>query len=87
MAWYNWGMFSEVIPGKVFGKGDILTYSCDDSLVPGQIVEIPLGRGKTVGVVSKKVAQPDFATKKILKVFYSKPLPAHLLTTARFVAE
>ena len=80
-------MFYEVIPGKVFGKGDILTYSCDDSLVPGQIVEIPLGRGKTVGVVSKKVAQPDFATKKILKVFYSKPLPAHLLTTARFVAE
>ncbi len=80
-------MFYEVIPGKVFGKGDILTYSCDDSLVPGQIVEIPLGRGKTVGVVSKKVAQPDFATKKILKVFYSKPLPAHLLATVRFVAE
>ena len=71
----------------MFGKGDILTYSYDNSLVPGQIVEIPLGRSKTVGVVSKKVAQPDFATKKILKVFYSKPLPAHLLATAWFVAE
>ena len=71
----------------MFGKGDILTYSYDNSLVPGQIVEIPLGRSKTVGVVSKKVAQPDFATKKILKVFYSKALPAHLLATVRFVAE
>ena len=80
-------MFYEVIPGRMFGKGDILTYSYDNSLVPGQIVEIPLGRSKTVGVVSKKVAQPDFATKKILKVFYSKPLPAHLLATAWFVAE
>ena len=84
---YNEYMFYEVIPGRMFGKGDILTYSYDNSLVPGQIVEIPLGRSKTVGVVSKKVAQPDFATKKILKVFYSKPLPAHLLATAWFVAE
>ena len=80
-------MFYEVIPGKVFGKGGILTYSADDSLLPGQIVVVPLGRGKAVGVVSKKVAQPDFATKKILQVLYSTPLPAHLIATAKFVAE
>ena len=80
-------MFYEVIPGKVFGKGGILTYSADVSLLPGQIVVVPLGRGKAVGVVSKKVAQPDFATKKILQVLYSTPLPAHLIATAKFVAE
>ena len=80
-------MFYEVIPGKVFGKGGILTYSADDSLLPGQIVVVPLGRGTAVGVVSKKVAQPDFATKKILQVLYSTPLPAHLIATAKFVAE
>ena len=81
-------MFYEVIPGKVFGKaGGVLTYESDNSLVPGQIVVVPLGRGKAVGVVSKKVAQPDFATKKILQVLYSTPLPAHLVATAKFVAE
>lgn len=81
-------MFYEVIPGKVFGKaGDVLTYESDNSLVPGQIVVVPLGRGKAVGVVCKKVAQPNFATKKILQVLYSKPLPMHLVTTARFIAD
>ncbi len=81
-------MFYEVIPGKVFGKaGGVLTYESDNSLVPGQIVVVPLGRGKAVGVVSKKVAQPNFATKKILQVLYSTPLPAHLIATAKFVAE
>ena len=73
--------------GRVFGKGEVLTYSSDDSLLPGQIVMVPLGRGKVVGVVDKKVAQPDFATKKILKVLYSTPLPAHLLAAAKFVAK
>lgn len=81
-------MFYEVIPGKVFGKaGGVLTYESDNSLVPGQIVVVPLGRGKAVGVVCKKVAQPNFATKKILQVLYSKPLPMHLVTTARFIAD
>ena len=80
-------MFYEVIPGKVFGKGEVLTYMSDEALAPGQIVIVPLGRSKAVGVVSKKVAQPDFATKKILQVLYSTPLPAHLIATAKFVAE
>ena len=79
-------MFYEVIVGKVFGKGEVLTYAADGSLLQGQIVEVPVGRGRAVGVIDKKVAQPDFATKKILKVLYSTPLPAHLLATARFVA-
>ncbi len=73
--------------GKMFGKGEVLTYAADNSLLPGQIVEVPLGRGRAVGAIDKKVAQPDFATKKILKVLYSMPLPTHLLATVRFVAE
>ena len=80
-------MFYEVIPGKVFGKSEVLTYESDISLLPGQIVIVPLGRGKIVGVVDKKVAQPDFMTKKILQVLYSTPLPTHLIATAKFVAE
>lgn len=64
---------------------ETLTYSSDDSLLPGQIVLVPIGKRKVPGVVFKKVAQPDFKTRAILKVLYSKPLPKHLLQTAGFI--
>ena len=67
-------MFYEVIPE---GKVEALTYDYDGSLLPGQIVVVPVGRRNVPGVVIKKVAQPDFKTKTILKVLYSKPLPKH----------
>ncbi|MBR3055750.1 primosomal protein N' [Candidatus Saccharibacteria bacterium] len=77
-------MFYEVIPE---GKVEALTYSSDDSLLPGSIVTVPLGRRTVPGVVVKKVAQPEFKTRAILKILYSKPLPRHLLATVRFIHE
>ena len=65
-----------------------LTYDFDtDSLLPGQIVMVPVGRRVVPGVVVKKVVQPDFKTKSILEVLYSKPLPKHLLDTVKFIHE
>ena len=75
-------MFYEVIPE---GKLEALTYDYGGSLSPGQIVMVPVGRRSVPGVVVKKVAQPDFKTKKILKVLYSEPLPKHLLATIKFL--
>ena len=65
---------------------EALTYAFDgDSLLPGQIVMVPVGKRNLPGVVLKKVAQPNFKTKSILKILYSKPLPKHLLDTVRFI--
>lgn len=75
-------MFYEVIP---VGKVEALTYDFRGSLLPGQIVLVPVGRRIVPGIVIKKVAQPDFKTKTILKLLYAKPLPAHLLKTAEFI--
>ncbi|MBR2709412.1 primosomal protein N' [Candidatus Saccharibacteria bacterium] len=75
-------MFYEVIPE---GKVEAFIYDYDDSLLPGQVVTVPVGRRVLPGVVVKKVAQPEFKTKSILKVLYSKPLPRHLLETVKFV--
>ena len=75
-------MFYEVIPE---GKTEELTYSFDGSLLPGQIVTVPIGKRVVPGVILKKVAQPEFKTKTILKVLYSKPLPQHLMEVVRFV--
>lgn len=87
-------MFYEVIPE---GKLEALTYNydtdkasvndIDGSLLPGQIVTAPVGRRIVPGIVVKKVAQPDFKTKPINKVLYSKPLPAQLLAATKFIHE
>ena len=77
-------MFYEVMP---VGKVGILTYNYGDSLLPGQIVLVPVGRRVVPGIVVKKVAQPDFKTKSILKILYAKPLPEHLLKVARFISD
>ncbi len=81
-------MFYEVIPEKVFRKDSgVLTYSFDSPLKIGQIVEIPLGKSTTVGIVTKKVAQPNFATKPITKILYTKPLPTHLVKLVLWMSE
>ncbi len=84
MGWYNGSMFYEVIPE---GKVEVLTYNFDGSLAPGQIVTVPIGRRVVPGVVIKKIVQPDFKTKAINKVLYSKPLPKHLIKTIGFLHE
>ena len=70
---------------------ETLTYAApanfDGSLSPGQIVTVPVGRRVVPGVVVKKVARPEFKTRPITKILYTKPLPRHLLQAVRFVHE
>ena len=81
-------MYVEVIIGKAVGKGaSVLTYFSSLPVAPGSIVEVPLMRGKAPAVVYKKVAQPDFKCREILKILYSKPLPEHLLKTAVWISD
>ncbi len=83
---YNNSMFYEVIPNRTLSQTtDALTYSFDSLLTPGQIVQIPLGKSKVTGIIHKKVAQPNFPTKSIIQVFYSTPLPQHLLKVIDFM--
>lgn len=79
-------MYFEVLPARVFRKSPrledgILTYSFSENLEPGTIVEIPLGKSSTVGIVYKKVKSPegDFKIKEIIKPLYDSPLPEYLL--------
>ncbi|MCL2280604.1 primosomal protein N' [Candidatus Saccharibacteria bacterium] len=72
--------FYEVSPVGIVGKDfEVLTYSSVNMLSIGVIVEIPVAQRKFVGVVTKKVAQPDFAVKEILRVLYDQPLPPAML--------
>ena len=88
-------MFYEVIPEGKVGR---LTYEYDPAwigdaslalqkLEQGQIVTVPLGRRVVPGVVVKKVVQPDFRTKKIKQIIYSRPLPKQILAAIKFISE
>lgn len=69
-----------VAPAKTFHNSDnTLTYASAEPLKIGHIVEIPLGKNTTVGIVSAKTAKPDFETKEIIRVLYAEPLPKHLV--------
>ena len=69
-----------IAPAKTFHSSDnLLTYSSETPLKIGQIVEIPLGRQSTIGVVVKNTTQPDFDTKSITKIIYEQPLPKKLV--------
>ena len=69
-----------IAPAKTFHETDnTLTYSSETPLKIGQIVEIPLGKQKTVGIIVKNTTKPNFDTKNILRVLYEQPLPTHIL--------
>ena len=69
-----------VAPAKTFHNSDnTLTYASAEPLKIGHIVEIPLGKNTTVGIVSAKTTKPDFGTKEIIRVLYAEPLPKHLV--------
>ena len=69
-----------IAPAKTFHSSDnLLTYSSETPLKIGQIVEIPLGRQSTIGIVVKNTTQPDFDTKSITKIIYEQPLPKKLV--------
>ncbi len=87
-------MFYEVLPAKVFRKSPklsdgILTYSSEEKLQPGTIVEIPLGKSTTFGVIYQKADENsiDFKVKPITSVLYPEPLPIHLVKAMVWLSE
>ena len=70
-------MYYEVLPAKVFKKSPrledgVLTYSSLKNLKIGTLVEVPLGKKSTIGIVYKKVKSPEgnFKIKEILRTLY-----------------
>lgn len=87
-------MYFEVLPAKVFKKSPlledgILTYTFDQSLPVGTIVEIPLGKTTTIGIIYRKIDHfaADFKVKSIIRPLYDTPLPPHLLKSIIWLSE
>jgi primosomal protein N' (replication factor Y) len=59
------------------------TYQTNQALQVGQVVQVPLGRRRSWGVVTRtQVPKPSFATKPIAEVLEDVALPQHLIELA-----
>ncbi len=77
-----------IAPAKSFHASDnVLTYASDEALLPGHIVEIPLGKQTAIGIVSSKTSKPEFETKPIIRKVYEQPLPPHLVKALFWIAD
>ena len=75
-----------ISPLTYTGKTAEFTYSYHDHLVSGQIVEVTIGRRKTLGIVRRKLEKPDFKTKDITSTVDSPPIPEYLIELTEWLA-
>lgn len=76
--------YIDVIPAGGRGR-QVLTYSSEQDLNPGQIVKAPYGRRQEIfAVVTKQAQKPDFEIKPILDAPLLPALPSRLIDLAEW---
>jgi primosomal protein N' (replication factor Y) len=76
-----------IAPTKIVRQdSELLTYHSDILLTIGTIVSIPVGSKTLVGVVVEQTDKPSYVTKSILSIIEDRPLPIHLIETAKWMA-
>ena len=68
-------------------SGSSLTYHGPTGLVPGSIVETPVGTHTVAGVVLKQIEKPSFETKALGELLESAPLPPQLIQLHAWIAQ
>ena len=68
-----------VSPLAYTGRAQEFTYHNDAPLPVGAVVEVPLGRRKTLALVRRLASKPEFATKAITRSLELPPLPTYLV--------
>lgn len=62
-----------------------LTYSCEQTLKPGQLVRVGLQNEQVLGFVERAVNKPSFACKPVSLVYDLPPLPVQVPELARWL--
>ncbi|MDL2363594.1 MAG: primosomal protein N' [Patescibacteria group bacterium] len=78
--------FVWVRSSRYHGK-DPLTYSSEQRLASGSIVEVGMQKDTVMGVISGPTGKPRFKTKAIERVFDLPPVPAHLLKLMSWIKD
>jgi primosomal protein N' (replication factor Y) len=79
--------YYEVAPTQIIRpKSSVFTYAHPDQLDIGQIVIIEVGRKQLLGVIFRKVDQPDYETKQINQILDEQALPIALLELVKWLS-
>ncbi len=65
----------------------ILTYESPEPIAPGVIVTIPIGKRTVLGVVWSMASKPSYATKPLVSIVESVPLPQPLLQLTSWMSD
>lgn len=80
--------YYEVAPRKIIrADAETFTFQSDEKLLPGAVVLVSIGKSNVIGVVMQSVAKPSYATKPVVSVISSHPLPEALLASARWLGD
>lgn len=80
--------YYEVAPTRIARAGsNTFTYSSKTQLLVGQLVVVELGKKEQPGVVTKKVSQPSYLTKEVVKILDEFPLPEPLVELALWMSK
>lgn len=75
--------YYEVAPTQIIrANSGVFTYSSEEPLHVGQLVTVEVGKKVLVGIVTKNVKQPEYATKPITSLIDEPPLPEPLVRLA-----
>lgn len=81
-------MYYEVyVASQRYQKREPLTYSFDESLKRGDVIEVPLGKNTVVAVVVRLTKKPDFVTKPIYKKIESAGIPDELIGLTEWLSD
>ena len=79
--------YYEVAPNRLIReKQQTFTYSSTETLSVGSIVIVEIGKRNLPGIIMSKVHKPSYATKSILSVVETTPLPPALIHTALWIS-
>jgi len=79
--------YYEVAPNQIVRSGsDSFTYSSEDALSIGQVVEVSIGKKQLVGVIVATSKKPSYETKLVSRVIETQPIPVQLIKTAQWMA-
>lgn len=75
------------VASQNYHGSDALTYCHDELFDTGTVVHVPMGAKMVAGFISKAVAKPSFATKRISSSIGSYVLPEQLITLHGWMRE
>lgn len=80
--------YYEVAPNKIIRTtSSTFTYASETLLAIGQIVIVEVGKKPLIGIVTREVARPSYATKSITSIIEPIPLPLPLVQLAAWLSD